>query len=42
MDKAGHIPNIGECIEWNDFIFEVVDMDGPRIDKVIIKQNKIS
>lgn len=37
MDKAGHIPEVGECLEWNGFTFEIVDMDGPRIDKVIIK-----
>lgn len=34
----GHIPNLGEQLEWRDFLFEVVDMDGPRIDKVIIKR----
>lgn len=40
IDKSGHIPEAGECVEWNGFSFEIVDMDGPRIDKVIIKQNK--
>lgn len=38
IDKAGHIPDVGERVEWDDFTFEIVDMDGPRIDKVIIKQ----
>lgn len=38
IDKVGHIPNVGEQLEWRDFLFEVVDMDGPRIDKVIIKR----
>lgn len=40
IDKSGHIPEAGECVEWNGFSFEIVDMDGPRIDKVIIKQTK--
>lgn len=38
LDVTGHIPEIGECLEWKDFSFEIVDMDGPRIDKVIIKR----
>ncbi len=38
IDKSGHIPDVGECMDWNGFTFEVVDMDGPRIDKVIIKR----
>lgn len=25
-------------VEWGCFRFEVVDMDGPRIDKVIVKK----
>lgn len=40
IDKSGHIPEAGECVEWNGFSFEIVDMDGSRIDKVIIKQTK--
>lgn len=40
IDKAGHIPDVGDCVEWNDFSFEIVDMDGPRIDKVIIKRTE--
>ena len=30
------IPRIGEKYEWNGFAFEVVDMDGARIDKVLV------
>lgn len=37
IDELGHLPEVGECVEWNRFSFEIVDMDGPRIDKVIIK-----
>jgi putative hemolysin len=32
----GHIPAVGEAIEWNGLRFEVVDLDGARIDKVLI------
>lgn len=32
-----HIPASGETVEWNGFTFEVVDMDGARIDKVLVK-----
>ena len=26
----------GESMEWNDFTLEIVDMDGARIDKVLV------
>lgn len=32
------MPTMGECVRWGEFTFEVVDMDGPRIDKVIVKK----
>jgi putative hemolysin len=31
-----HIPSTGETFEWRGFNFEIVDMDGHRIDKVIV------
>lgn len=34
------IPHIGEKYEWNGFTFEVVDMDGARIDKVMVLPHK--
>jgi putative hemolysin len=36
MWYLGHIPSVGEHFEWNGLRFEVVDMDGRRIDKVLI------
>jgi putative hemolysin len=30
------LPQMGEIVKWNDFSFEVVDMDGMRIDKIIV------
>lgn len=32
-----HIPTAGEYFEWNDLRFEVMDMDGNRIDKVLVR-----
>ena len=39
LEELDHVPEAGEKVEWNDFSFEVVDMDGARIDKVIVKRN---
>ncbi len=32
-----HIPTAGEIAQWRDWLFEVVDMDGVRIDKVLVR-----
>jgi len=34
--KMGRIPSVSEYVEWNGLRFEVVDMDGKRIDKVLV------
>jgi putative hemolysin len=34
MVQLGRIPSSGDYFEWNGFRFEVVDMDGYRVDKV--------
>jgi len=31
------IPNTGDTFDWRGFSFEIVDMDGQRIDKLIVK-----
>jgi len=31
-----HIPVTGEKMEWRGFIFEIIDMDAQRIDKVLV------
>jgi putative hemolysin len=36
LEELGHIPHPGETLEWKNFKLEVVDMDGKRIDKVIV------
>ena len=29
-------PNIGDVLTWSDLRIEIVDMDGPRIDRLLI------
>jgi putative hemolysin len=36
MSQLGEIPTTGEGFEWKGFRFEVVDMDGRRVDKVLV------
>lgn len=40
MLLMGRIPSAGEVVEWDSWRFEVVDMDGKRIDKVIASLNE--
>jgi putative hemolysin len=35
---SGHLPGVGERIDCGDWQFEVVDLDGRRIDKVLASQ----
>ncbi|MBL8527859.1 MAG: HlyC/CorC family transporter [Burkholderiales bacterium] len=41
MLLAGKVPRTGEKVEWEDWSFEVVDMDGTRIDKVLATQSVV-
>ncbi|MBQ8500720.1 MAG: HlyC/CorC family transporter [Bacteroides sp.] len=36
LSCLGHIPHTGESLQWSDFKLEIVDMDGARIDKVLV------
>ena len=36
LHELEHIPNTGETFEWKDFRFEIIDMDGQRIDKILV------
>lgn len=36
FDKLQHIPHTGETLKWRIFNFEIVDMDGARINKVLV------
>jgi putative hemolysin len=37
LHSLEHIPVTGEHFEWKGFTFEIVDMDGHRIDKILVK-----
>ncbi len=37
LDLLKHIPATGEKLSWESFRLEIVDMDGARIDKVIVQ-----
>ena len=36
MDALGRVPKEGDRFEWEGYSFEVVDMDGRRVDKVLV------
>jgi putative hemolysin len=36
MARMGDIPSAGDRFEWGGFRFEVMDMDGRRVDKVLV------
>jgi putative hemolysin len=42
MAQLGRIPSAGDKFEWHDLRFEVVKMDGYRVDKVRIVPLKLS
>jgi putative hemolysin len=37
LHELKRIPTTGDTFEWRGFNFEIVDMDGQRIDKVLVK-----
>jgi putative hemolysin len=39
---SGHLPRVGECIDSAGWRFEVVDLDGRRIDKVLATKVAVS
>ena len=38
----GRLPRAGDWLEWGSFRFEVVDMDGNRVDKVLIEPGSLT
>jgi di/tricarboxylate transporter len=38
MKRLARLPVVGDHIEWRGFGFEVVDMDGRRVDKVLVER----
>jgi putative hemolysin len=38
LERFGRLPSIGESIEFEGWRFEIVDLDGRRIDKILAKR----
>jgi putative hemolysin len=36
LERLGRIPKAGDMLSWRDLRVEVLDMDGLRIDKVLL------
>jgi putative hemolysin len=36
MARLGEVPHVGDHFEWGGFRFEVMDMDGRRVDKILV------
>jgi putative hemolysin len=36
LHELERIPQSGDKMDWNGFHFEIIDMDGHRIDKVLV------
>lgn len=40
ITELGHIPKQGEKLSWQQFTFEIMDMDGVKIDKILVTNNQ--
>lgn len=40
LHELERIPQTGDKLEWKGFNFEIIDMDGHRIDKVLVKASE--
>ena len=36
MSRLERIPDVGDTTDWSGHRFEVVDMDGRRVDRVLV------
>jgi putative hemolysin len=42
LSLIGRLPSAGDQVQWQGYRFEVVDMDGNRVDKVLISRREVS
>ncbi|MGE0606882.1 MAG: hemolysin family protein [Pirellulales bacterium] len=40
LDELERIPQIGEGVQWQGHTIEVIDMDGPRIDRLLVTKQQ--
>ncbi|MBB3809966.1 hemolysin family protein [Pseudochelatococcus contaminans] len=38
LSELGRLPNVGDTVDWRNWRFEVVDMDGRRVDKLLVSR----
>ena len=38
LDRLGHLPRIGENFQEHGWQFEVIEMEGRRVDKILVKR----
>jgi putative hemolysin len=41
MTRLARVPRAGDRFTWGEFTFEVVDMDGRRVDKVMVDRRPV-
>ncbi len=41
IDQSGRIPATGEKFPWLQYWLEVVDMDGPKIDRILVSKKEV-
>lgn len=42
MAQLGNVPRIGDRFEWHGLRFEVTDMDGRRVDRVVVSRENLA
>ena len=40
LARLGQIPQTGERFQWDGLLFEIVDMDGRRVDRILVSEDK--
>jgi putative hemolysin len=38
MNNLGRIPEVTDSFAWGGLLFEVLDMDGRRVDKLLVRK----
>jgi putative hemolysin len=38
LSQLGKIPTLGDSFEWGGMQFEIIDMDGLRVDKLLVRR----
>ena len=41
IDLLKEIPHVGQKVSWDEFTFEIMDMDGARVDKILVCRSAV-